>query len=425
MQASATLTRSFLFGILGALVSAGTAGAQSSRDPHLGYVYPAGGRQGETIEVTIGGQFIREVDDVYLSGAGVECEILEWYRPLTQGEYQDLARRLEEAREFISVDRGIPVESPRITLADAAERAMITDEQLEEMEIFRMREADPKRQPNEQLAEEVTVRFAISEDAPVGKRELRLTTESAMSNPVWIQIGNLPEIREQESSDDQIQSIAEKSLPLTINGQIFPGDVDRFEFQASRGTKLVVSASVRELIPYLADAVPGWFQAVLTLSDASGRELLYADSYHFRQDPVLYFEVPEDGRYILTIHDSIYRGREDFVYRITLGELPFVTGTYPLGARFREDVTIELQGWNLTQRTLTLHPTRAVPGVVQWYDVPQPGFDAVRVPLYVDRLPEFHDVEPNDYARIRARGARTLDHQRPDRSPGGRGRVSD
>ena len=27
----------------------------------------------------------------------------------------------------------------------------------------------------------------------------------------------------------------------------------------------------------------------------------------------------------------IYRGREDFVYRIALGELPFITGIFPLG----------------------------------------------------------------------------------------------
>ena len=40
--------------------------------------------------------------------------------------------------------------------------------------------------------------------------------------------------------------------------------------------------------------------------------------------------IPESGEYVLEIKDSIYRGREDFVYRITLGEEPFVTGIFPL-----------------------------------------------------------------------------------------------
>ena len=34
---------------------------------------------------------------------------------------------------------------------------------------------------------------------------------------------------------------------------------------------------------------------------------------------------------MLAINDAIYRGREDFVYRVTVGELPFVTSIFPLG----------------------------------------------------------------------------------------------
>ena len=78
----------------------------------------------------------------------------------------------------------------------------------------------------------------------------------------------------------------------------------------------MVAAKARELIPYISDAVPGWFQATLGLTDSQGREVQYADHFLFHPDPVLYYEIPEDGDYTLEIHDSIYRGREDFVYRI-------------------------------------------------------------------------------------------------------------
>jgi hypothetical protein len=90
-------------------------------------------------------------------------------------------------------------------------------------------------------------------------------------------------------------------------------------------------------LPYISDAVPGWFQATLALADSSGREVRYADHFLFHPDPVLYYEIPEDGAYVLEIHDSIYRGREDFVYRIEVGELPFVTGIFPLGGRGTDD----------------------------------------------------------------------------------------
>ena len=130
-------------------------------------------------------------------------------------------------------------------------------------------------------------------------------------------------------------------LPCVVNGQIMPGGVDRYRFQARKGQRLVIAASARELMPYLADAVPGWFQAALSLYDAQGHEVAYADHFRFHPDPVLFYEVPKDGEYVLQIRDSIYRGREDFVYRITAGELPFVTGIFPLGGPAGAQTTVK------------------------------------------------------------------------------------
>ena len=93
----------------------------------------------------------------------------------------------------------------------------------------------------------------------------------------------------------------------------------------------------RQLIPYLADAVPGWFQATVTLYDAQGKELAYDDDWRFHPDPVLFYKIPADGQYVIEIKDAIYRGRADFVYRIAIGELPFVTGIFPLGQAGRQD----------------------------------------------------------------------------------------
>jgi len=65
---------------------------------------------------------------------------------------------------------------------------------------------------------------------------------------------------------------------------------------------------------------------------------------------VLSYEIPKDGDYLIEIKDSIYRGREDFVYRIALGELPFVTSVFPLGTRVDATTEVELKGWNLRRR---------------------------------------------------------------------------
>ena len=104
-------------------------------------------------------------------------------------------------------------------------------------------------------------------------------------------------------------------------------------------------------MPYLADAVPGWFQAVLTLYDAAGKEVAYDDDFRFHPDPVLHYVVPNDGEYTVEIKDALYRGREDFVYRISIGELPFVTGIFPLGGKAGARTSVELSGWNLPDET--------------------------------------------------------------------------
>ena len=182
------------------------------------------------------------------------------------------------------------------------------------------------------------------------------------------------------------------SLPAVVNGQILPGGVDRYRFQARKGLQLVVAASARELIPYLADAVPGWFQAALALYDAKGHELEHADHYLFHQDPVLHCEIPKDGEYVVEIRDSIYRGREDFVYRIILGELPYVTSIFPLGGPAGAQTTVELKGWNLPVTSLT--QTNGEPGI---YPLAVRNEDGIinRLPFAVDNLPECLEKEPN------------------------------
>jgi hypothetical protein len=169
------------------------------------------------------------------------------------------------------------------------------------------------------------------------------------------------------------------ALPSIVNGQIMSGTVDKYRFQATKGLHLVISAAARQLIPYISDAVPGWFQATLALYDAKGKEVGYASHYTFHQDPVLYYEVPEEGEYTLEVKDSIYRGREDFVYRITLGELPFVTGIFPLGGKAGAKTRVELTGWNLPKTKLTMPPPS--------------------VPFVRDTLPESMEKEPNHTPR--------------------------
>lgn len=383
---------------LGALLAAApSARAQiGPRDPHIGYIYPAGGQKGDDFEVAVGGQFLDGASDVVFSGEGVEVTVVEHTKPLTQKEINQLRNKLQEAREQLQAKN--KKEKRRGNYRDflkIAEEMGVSAAEVQALSELRKKLNDPKRQVNPQLAETVTLHVKLAPDARPGKRELRLMTAAGLSNPLSFQVGKLPECCETEPNDTAADTGIPERLPVVINGQILPGDVDRFSFAAEKGARLVVAASARELIPYLADAVPGWFQATLVLYDAEGGEVAYADDYQFHPDPVLFHEVSESGRYVLEIKDAVYRGREDFVYRITLGEVPFVTSVFPLGGRDGDRTAVELTGWNLPVSRLLLDAEEKGPGILP-ISVRRKQATLNRVPFAIDSLPEALEAEPND-----------------------------
>jgi hypothetical protein len=373
-----------------------------SHEPHIGYVYPAGGQVGTSVQLTIGGQYLEEVDAVYVSGEGVTVELLDHYIPLTMGEANRLRNKIGEARDKAIAEVGEPTKGgKRVRIEETAAYAKhlkeqgVTEEDLERLKDYNERRNDEKRQPNPQIDEMLTLKATFAEDAEMGRREIRVQTPDGISNPRAFHVGHLPEHLEVEPNNEVGDDRFEGEMPLVFNGQIMPGDVDRFRFEAKRGDRIVVEVKARELIPYLADAVPGWFQATLGLYDEDNHELAYSDDHQFNPDPILFYRIPQSGIYEIEIKDSIYRGREDFVYRITIGEYPFVTSVYPLGGREGGETTVEVKGWNLRVRSMTLDLKDRTPGV---HKIPLRDDKRIdhSVVFAVDSLEEISDLEPNN-----------------------------
>ncbi len=373
---------------LSVLVAASGALAQvAPREPHIGYLYPAGGRQGTSVEATVGGQYLDGVSEVIVSGEGVKATVVEHTKPLTPKQVNDLRQKFRQVEKRFQAQRK---SGGKDSFEEVARDMGVTPEELKAYADLR----DPKRQPNPQIAEMVTLQIAFDAGALPGQRELRLVTPAGLTKPVRFRVGQVTEYQEIEPNDLSAGS-AGAVPPFVLNGQILPGDVDRFRFSASKGMRLVIAVDAQALIPYLADAVPGWFQATLALYDGEGREVAYADDYRFHPDPVLFYEVPEDGEYQIEIQDAIYRGREDFIYRVTVGEVPFVTSIFPLGGRRGGRTTVELAGWNLPIDRLVVGTLDKIPGVHPIF-VTTEEHTSNPVPFAVGRLPETLESEPND-----------------------------
>lgn len=203
--------------------------------------------------------------------------------------------------------------------------------------------------------EGVTLSVKIGADAAPGPRDMRIIRSTGVSSRFRFFVGDLPEVNaDRPWPKNHVQDLP--SLPVLVNGYVMPSETHAFSFHAKKSQKIVCRVQSQEIIPLMADAVPGWPQMVLTLFDPDGREIAYMDRGSAGVDPVLVQEIPRDGPYRLEIRDSIFRGRENFLYRLSIGELPHLTGLYPLGGITGRECKVELTGVNLPASSICVTP---------------------------------------------------------------------
>ncbi|MGD0573592.1 MAG: PPC domain-containing protein [Sedimentisphaerales bacterium] len=410
-----TLSRRLLIAVL-ALYAANAQGASNEREPHIGYLYPAGGQQGSAIKITVGGQFIKDANEVYVTGQGVHGSVIRYIgrvRPLNGDQRRELQKQINELRKKlqgqgkkpmppIAKDANKPADTnkpddtntPPVTLPDHPLLRNLDKLSPKGLQKVAEEFLSNKYPVSMQIGEMAIIEIAIDPNAEPGDRELRIGTSAGLTNPLCFQVGLLPETCSPEFKDPGKPFTPKVRLPVLLNGQILPGEADRFRFSAKKGQNLTIEAQARHLIPYLADAVPGWFQATLTLYDTKGKELAYAGNYLFNPDPVLFYRITRDGDYELEIRDSIYRGREDFVYRVSLSEQPFITQMFPLGGQTGVFTVASIQGWNLDTNEMPLD-TMPGGGAIRQTQLRQNNRRSNSVPYAVDSLPECNEIEDN------------------------------
>ncbi len=262
-----------------------------------GYLFPAGGQVGTTVEIEAGGLNINKATKVLFNHPGIQGKV-------------------------------IPVKE---SATNRRKRRRLND------------------QSSPQLADKVKIQISIDKDVPCGLYDLRLQSPKGLSNKLPFEVSSYPNFVEKREKS-QIWSPNEvTSLPAVLCGYVTPGGIDYFRFSGRKGETIVASVKGRQLVPYIADAVPGWFQPVIKIVDSKGREIAYSDDYYHNVDPVIITTLPRDDRYTIMIHDAIYRGRQDFNYRIQLGVIPFVTGRYPAYGVAGKRVKQQLEGVNLNE----------------------------------------------------------------------------
>ena len=175
------------------------------------------------------------------------------------------------------------------------------------------------------------LQISIPDDLPSDRIWLRLHNEQGASNMVPFEVGQLPEMREQEPNNSPRTAQTLESPNVTVNGVLHQrAEVDAFAINLNQGETLTAAVAANHRLGSPMDAI-------LQLTTRDGTVL--AENHDtVGLDPRLQFTVRRTDAYVVRIFafsstpntTIALQGGADYVYRLTLTTGPFVTHALPM-----------------------------------------------------------------------------------------------
>ncbi|HEY2253038.1 MAG TPA: serine protease [Planctomycetaceae bacterium] len=147
----------------------------------------------------------------------------------------------------------------------------------------------------------------IAADCPVGIYESRVMTRLGISSSRIFSVGTLPEVI-QTKGNMSLATAMELKMNSVCNAVATVRAADHYLFDGRQGQRVFVDCAAR--------GIDSKLDPVLVIADASGRDLVVE-----RRSGVLDFTVPEDGRYVIKVHEMTFHGGLAYFYRLAVREL--------------------------------------------------------------------------------------------------------
>jgi mono/diheme cytochrome c family protein len=238
--------------------------------------------------------------------------------------------------------------------------------------------------------ESVAVRFTIAPDLVPGVHEFWLAGAAGETGRLKLLVDNLAQAAEQEPNDSPAAATPLK-VPASAWGRLAQrGDTDHFAFDGKAGQTIVIDA--------MCSRIGGKADLIIALSDPAGRVIASNNDFDNTRDPLVAVTLAADGRHTISVRDLQMTGSNDHAYRLSVGELPLVSGVFPLSVPSGAEATVQLTGWNLPDRgRMTLAADMLTGGEV---DLPIDSNRfrvrrAIKVIATTD-MPDLRETEPND-----------------------------
>ncbi len=265
--------------------TAATAHAQLA--PEIGYMFPSGGRAGETVEVVLGGY--------------------DW-----------------------TPDTQVFVHDPRITVEIIGPPSKVLVPDPPYWFGFKARGyAWP-------LPREFKARLTIPADVPPGLIRWQAANANGGSPPATFLVTDSASVVEQ-SPRPAVQVLPD--LPVTVAGQIrLIEEIDRYQFRVPRTGPVTLELFARRLgsqLHGMLQVVDPQGKVVLDAADTEGKDLTVS------------LLAQADTLYEIRLNDHDYAGDRSYVYRLALTAGPQVLAAYPAGGKRGETRSIEFIGRGL------------------------------------------------------------------------------
>jgi hypothetical protein len=192
----------------------------------------------------------------------------------------------------------------------------------------------------------ITNKFSvtINADVPAGLYDVRIRGLFGISNPRIFRVGHLPEIAETEPNNT-VEQAQEISLNTTVNARSNGGaDVDMFRFNATAGQTVVFRSDAARLDSLM--------QPVLQLFDSTGRRVAMSRRVLSREAVIVY-RSETDQQLLLKVHDVVYAGSNDYVYRLSVDDRPVIDYTLPPILIANQPTEIQVFGRHLPEGQAT------------------------------------------------------------------------
>jgi len=227
---------------------------------------------------------------------------------------------------------------------------------------------------------EILVTVTTTADLARGSYELSVKSTAGESARVKLHVDDL------RQADTQAKA---ETLPVSFWGTLEqPGKPVEFSFTGVAGQNLVCDLAAERLGSKAVNAM-------LTLLDERGRVLAVNRGFDGSSDALLVHRLAATGRYTVRVSDLQYMASPEHFFRVSVGELPVVTGVFPMAVPADKESEIQLAGENLPNGASAKVKAGAMGEVVVPVDAEK--FRARKeFKVLVSTTAEVNEVEPND-----------------------------